>query len=121
MLVRRACAVAVFALVVGGLQVATTSAPAEAAKRFTPQGRGDVQQPLGRPTGTKRAIFNKIVKSIRATPRRQEIHIMTWNLLSKDAVDALLRAQKRKVRVRLIMSAVQRRDRGRRSTRASSG
>jgi len=103
MLVKRACAVAVFALVVGTLQVATTAAPAEAAKRFTPKAGVTFNSPLGS-SGTKRAIFKKIVKSIKATPRRQEIHIMTWNLLSKEAVDALLRAQKRKVRVRLIMS-----------------
>ena len=102
MVVRRACAVVVLAVVVGGLHVVTSSAPAEAA-RFTPRGGVTFNSPVGN-RARQRAILNKIIKSIRATPRGQEIHIMTWNLLSRDAVNALLRAQKRKVRVRVIMS-----------------
>jgi hypothetical protein len=100
---KRICAVVLVGLVMGTLQAVTVSSPAEAAKRFTPQPGVTFNSPLGN-AGQRRAIFNKIVNSIRATPRGEQIHIMSWNILSREAVDALLRAQKRKVRVRVLMS-----------------
>lgn len=54
-------------------------------------------------TDKRRTIFRKIMRSIDATPQGQEIKIFTWNFLTSEGTDALLRAQRRGVRVRLLM------------------
>lgn len=53
----------------------------------------------------KQRIVNKIIGAIRRTPAREEIRIMSWNLMSDAAVDALIAAQHRGVRVLVIMDA----------------
>lgn len=53
----------------------------------------------------KQRIVNKIVGAIRRTPSGEEIRIMSWNIMSDAAVDALIAAQHRGVRVLVIMDA----------------
>ncbi|MDO9456137.1 phosphatidylserine/phosphatidylglycerophosphate/cardiolipin synthase family protein [Nocardioides sp.] len=54
----------------------------------------------------QRTIIDKILRTIDATPRGQEINIFSWNFLSAHGTDALLRAQARGVRVRLLMDNI---------------
>ncbi|HWJ10192.1 MAG TPA: hypothetical protein VNS46_12500, partial [Nocardioides sp.] len=53
----------------------------------------------------KQKIVNKIIGAIRRTPTGEEIRIMSWNIMSDAAVDALIAAQHRGVRVLVIMDA----------------
>ncbi|WP_167305838.1 phospholipase D-like domain-containing protein [Nocardioides euryhalodurans] len=85
------------------LQVATVSSPAAAARGFTPQPGVTFNSAIGS-EAKRRQVITKIIKTIKATPRREEIRIMTWNLQSTAAVDAMLRAQRRNVRVQLLMA-----------------
>lgn len=71
-------------------------------KVFTPARGVTFNSPLA-DRGTRRAIFNKILRSIDAAPRGSTIRIFSWNFLTRDGADALLRAQKRGVTVRLLM------------------
>lgn len=83
------------------LEAPATAAPG-GASGFTPKAGPTFNSPLGdRPT--RRAIFNKILRSIDSAPRGSHIKFFTWNLLTSEGVDALLRAQRRGVTVRLLM------------------
>lgn len=53
----------------------------------------------------KQKIVDKIIGAIRRTPAGEEIRIMSWNIMSDGAVDALIAAQHRGVRVLVIMDA----------------
>ncbi len=97
MFFRRAAVVVTIAVIAAGFQV-----PADAG-RYTPRPGVTFNSAVGSPA-KQRAIFGKIIRSIRSTPRGQDIRIMSWNIQSKTAVDALLRAQRRGVRVRVLMS-----------------
>ncbi|WP_141014090.1 phospholipase D-like domain-containing protein [Nocardioides sambongensis] len=77
---------------------------ARKAARFTPKAGITVNSPVGN-AGARNAIFSKIMKSINATPRGEEIMIFSWNFLTSAGRKALLRAQKRNVRVRLLMDS----------------
>lgn len=88
-------------MIASALSVA--SAPQAQARGFTPKPGVTFNSAVGN-EAKRRAIVTKIIKSIKATPRRQEIRIMTWNLQSTAAVDALLRAQRRNVQVKLLMA-----------------
>ena len=48
-------------------------------------------------------IFGKIIAAINHAPAKSRIRIMSWNIMSRTAVDALLRAQARGVKVRVLM------------------
>jgi PLD-like domain len=97
MFLRRAVVVVAISVIAASFQV-----PAHAG-RYTPRPGVTMNSAVG--SGEKqRAIFSKIIRSIRSTPRGQDIRIMSWNIQSKTAVDALLRAQRRGVRVRVLMS-----------------
>lgn len=74
------------------------------AARYSPRQGPTFNNPLGG-LAARNAIYRKIMKSIAATPRGGEIKIFTWNFLAPSGVDALVRAQKRGVRVRLLMDA----------------
>jgi len=90
-------------LAAAGLMVPVGAQPAAAAPdNFTPRSGITFNSPLGT-KAKKRAIFRKILRSVNATPRGGEINIFTWNFLTKEGADALLRAQRRNVRVRLLM------------------
>ena len=97
MFLRRAVVVVTIALVFAGFQV-----PAQAGD-YTPRPGVTFNSAVG--TDAKQdMIFDKIVRSIRSTPRGEEIRIMSWNIQSFGAVDALLKAQSRGVRVRALMA-----------------
>jgi phosphatidylserine/phosphatidylglycerophosphate/cardiolipin synthase-like enzyme len=102
MFFRRGALVVALILALSTVQASLAEEPAGAA-RFTPGPGATFNSATGN-GATQRRIVNKLIRTIRATPRRQEIHIMTWNFQSQAAVDALLRAQKRNVRVRLLMA-----------------
>ncbi|MCW2791714.1 MAG: hypothetical protein JWO76_812, partial [Nocardioides sp.] len=73
------------------------------AERYTPTGGVSFNSPLG-DSATRNRIFNKITKSIYAAPKGSTIRIFTWNFLTRAGVEALLKAQDRGVRVKLLMS-----------------
>lgn len=56
-------------------------------------------------TSVKYKIINRIVAAIKRTPRGEEIRIMSWNIMSNAAVDALLEAQRRGVKIYVLMDA----------------
>jgi phosphatidylserine/phosphatidylglycerophosphate/cardiolipin synthase-like enzyme len=98
MFFRRAAVVVVIALLAAVFEV-----PAANAGRYTPRPGITYNSPVG--SHAKRtAIIGKIIRSIRSTPKGQDIRIMSWNIQSRAGVDALLRAQRRGVRVRVLMS-----------------
>jgi hypothetical protein len=76
---------------------------AVAAERYTPSAGVTFNSPLGDPP-TRNRIFNKITQSIYASPKGSTIRIFTWNFLTRAGATALLKAQDRGVRVRLLMS-----------------
>ena len=78
-------------------------APASAAPdHFTPKPGPTFNSPVGGPD-QRRKIFRRIMRSINSTPKGAEIDIFSWNFLTSEGADALLRAQRRGVRVRLVM------------------
>lgn len=97
MFFRRAIVVVTIAVIAASFQV-----PAEAG-RYTPRPGVTYNSPVGSPA-QKDKIYDKILRSIRSTPRRHDIRIMSWNIQSRAAVRSLLRAQRRGVRVRVLMS-----------------
>ncbi|GAB2444601.1 hypothetical protein GCM10027062_25730 [Nocardioides hungaricus] len=65
------------------------------------------------PTGDRdkrRQIYRKIIRSINSAPGGSTIKFFTWNFLTSEGADALLRAQRRGVTVRLLMDASNNRD-----------
>ena len=97
MFFRRVVVVVAIAVIAASFQV-----PANAG-RYTPKSGVTYNSPVGPPEQQK-AIFGKILRSIRSTPRGEDIRIMSWNIQSRGAVDALLKAQRRGVRVWVLMS-----------------
>ena len=97
MFFRRVVVVVAIAVVAAGFQV-----PAQAG-RYTPRAGVTFNSPVGS-DDREDAIYDKIIRSIRSTPRRHDIRIMSWNIQSRGAVNTLLRAQRRGVRVRVLMS-----------------
>lgn len=56
----------------------------------------------------KWAIINRIVSTIRRTPSNASIQIMSWNIMSRGGVSALIDAANRGVRVRVLMDGANR-------------
>jgi hypothetical protein len=52
---------------------------------------------------SRNAIFGKIIAAINHAPNKSRIRIMSWNIMSRTAVDALIRAQQRGVKIRVLM------------------
>ena len=91
-------------LVATAVFLVPTGSPANATPdHYTPRPGPTFNSPLGN-VATKRAIFRKIIRSINSSPRGSEINAFTWNFLTREGTNALLRAQSRGVRVRLLMS-----------------
>ena len=89
-------------LATAGLMV-PVGAPASATPdNFTPRSGPTFNNPVGGRTA-QRTIFRKVMRSINSSPRGSEINIFSWNFLTSEGKDALLRAQRRGVRVRLLM------------------
>jgi hypothetical protein len=90
-------------LATAGLMLPTSTAPASAAPdNFTPKPGPTFNSPVGTSTA-QRKIFRRVMRSINSVPKNGEIDIFSWNFLTSEGTDALLRAQRRGVRVRLIM------------------
>ncbi len=86
------------------------SSPAVAAPdNFQPQPGVTFNNPTG-DRGKRRQIYNKIMRSIESSPRGSTIKFFTWNFLTSEGTNALLRAQRRGVTVRLLMDAANNRD-----------
>ncbi|HYH35005.1 MAG TPA: phospholipase D-like domain-containing protein [Nocardioides sp.] len=98
---------AVLALAVLGpmlaLGVSTVTAdPAAAVGRYTPKTGATFSNPL-RPEASRRIIRHK-VRTINSVPRGEKIRIISWNVKSGLYRDALIRAHKRGVSVRVLMA-----------------
>lgn len=83
-----------------------TSAPVSRAagttKPWTPRAGVLFNNPLGR--GSKRYLLvDHITKAIHRAHRRSTIDVMSWNIMSRSGVDALIGAQRRGVTVRVLM------------------
>jgi hypothetical protein len=85
-----------------GLMVPVTTTASAAPDNFTPRSGPTFNSPVG-DASAQRAIFRKIMRSINSSPRGSNINIFSWNFLTSEGKDALLRAQRRGVRVRLLM------------------
>ena len=84
------------------LMVPVGASPATAAPdNFTPRPGPTFNNPIK--ASQRRTIFRRIIRSINSTPRDGEIDIFSWNFLTSQGADTLLRAQRRGVRVRLLM------------------
>ncbi len=97
MVLTRAAVVAVIALLVSLVSVPASSAD------YTPRDGITFNNAYGN-QAQQNAILSKIIRSIRATPRGGEIEIMSWNFNSREAVNALARAQQRNVQVRFLQA-----------------
>lgn len=81
----------------------SAASPAAAAPdHYTPKQGVTFNSPLG-DRSTRRAIYRRVVRSINSSPHGSEIYLFTWNFLTAQGTDALLRAQGRGVRIRLLM------------------
>jgi phosphatidylserine/phosphatidylglycerophosphate/cardiolipin synthase-like enzyme len=89
-------------LATAGLMVPAAAPAAAAPDNYTPPPGPTFNSPVGS-TDVQRAIFRKIIRSINSVPRGEEIYVFSWNFLTREGADALLRAQRRNVRVRLLM------------------
>jgi hypothetical protein len=88
----------------GNNSTSVTSQAAKPAKKkkFTPASGPTFNNPYGGKTAT-RAIIRKLLRTIDSVPRGGNIRIASWNVRSNNITQALLRAHRRKVSVRVIM------------------
>lgn len=84
--------------------VAASAAAAAAPDHFNPKPGPTFNSPLGG-TEARRMIFHKIIRSINSSARGSEIKILSWNFLTSTGTDALLAAQRRGVKVQVLMDA----------------
>lgn len=90
-------------LVTIGLLVVPTGSPASATPdHYTPHTGVTFNSPLGN-VQAKRAIFRKILRSVNSAPRGSTVKFFTWNFLTREGTNTLVRAQRRGVTVRLLM------------------
>lgn len=82
------------------VSMATTAKTAR--KWWSPHARVTLNNPLGNHEQQSRLI-RRIIRAIQNTRTGGTIRIMSWNVLSTPAVNALLYAQKRGVMVRVLM------------------
>lgn len=75
-----------------------------APDNYAPKGGVKFNNPLAGPK-VRRTINRHILRSINSTKARAKIRIATWNLRSDSIINALIRAHRRGVSVRLIMDA----------------
>ncbi|MGA8848149.1 MAG: phospholipase D-like domain-containing protein [Nocardioides sp.] len=73
-----------------------------APDNYAPKSGVTFNSPLGG-TSERRAIFRKIMRTVDSTKRGSVIRMFTWNFLTSEGTNALLKAQKRGVRVHMIM------------------
>lgn len=70
--------------------------------RYSPRPGVVFNAALG-PKADRNRVFGKIITAINHAPAKSRIRVMSWNIMSRTAVDALLRAQARGVKVRVLM------------------
>ncbi|MCY7395191.1 MAG: phospholipase D-like domain-containing protein [Nocardioides sp.] len=87
------------ALVASGLLVA---APVAEAARYTPDPGVTFNNPLGTKPAQHR-ILDHVLKSVDSAPRGSAIRFASWNIRGGAVVDALVRAHRRGVGVRVVM------------------
>lgn len=95
-----ALSLATVCLVATGTSVAPPSTATP--DNYTPRQGVTFNNPVG-DRSARRAIYRKVIRSINSSPRGSDIYFFTWNFLTSQGTDALLRAQRRGVRVRLVM------------------
>jgi PLD-like domain len=71
-------------------------------RRYSPAPGVVFNSALGRP-GDRNRVFGKIIAAINHSKKKSRIRIISWNIMSRTAVDALLRAQARGVKIRVLM------------------
>ena len=71
-------------------------------RRYSPKPGVVFNSALG-PRADRNRIFGKIIAAINHAPQRSRIRVMSWNIMSRTAVDSLLRAQARGVKIRVLM------------------
>ena len=81
---------------------APTAADAAPPDNFQPRPGVTFNNPTG-DRDKRRLIYRKIMRSIDSAPGGSTIKFFTWNFLTSEGTDALLRAQRRGVTVRLLM------------------
>jgi hypothetical protein len=79
-----------------------TAAEAATPDNFQPKPGVTFNNPTG-DRDARRQIYRKIIRSINSAPRGSNIKFFTWNFLTSEGTNALLKAQKRGVTVRLLM------------------
>lgn len=90
-------------MLVAACMLIPTQVPAGATPdNYTPRPGPTFNSPLGG-SSVQRAIFRKVMRSIDSSPRGSQINIFSWNFLTSSGTDALLKAARRGVRVRLLM------------------
>ena len=84
------------------LPVGSVSTASATPDNYTPKSGVTFNSPVGS-ASARNTILRKVMRSINSSPRGSNINIFTWNFLTSQGKDALLRAQRRGVRVRLLM------------------
>lgn len=74
-----------------------------AATGYTPPSGVHTNNPLGDRTH-RRAIMRQVIRTIDSAPRRSQIKVASWNIRSDAFVAALIRAHRRHVGVRVLLS-----------------
>ena len=99
------CALALVSAVAVGMVWTSSDTAAYAAKKGYHVTPGPIFNSASGPNSAKYAINNHIKGAINHAPHGSTIRIMSWNIMSRAATDTLLRAQRRGVRVLVLMDA----------------
>lgn len=90
---------------VSGAKAASTANAERKPRRWKPRNGVLFNNPVG-PGPAAHAINRKILRAIDEAPKRSVIRVMSWNIMSRGGVNALLRAQARGVKIKVIMADV---------------
>ena len=101
---RTVAAALVTAALVAGLATVVSAGPASATPdNYTPPQGVKFNNPLAGEK-SRRNIIRHLIRTINSVPKKESIHIASWNVRSDAIVDALIRAHvRRKVSVRVVM------------------
>ena len=98
---RRSLVLSVLVLLAITLGSVASVEPAS-ARGYTPPAGVTTNNPLG-DRAHRLAITHHLIRTINSTPRHSKIRVASWNIRSRGIVDALIRAHKRHVMVRVVM------------------
>ncbi|MEX0426183.1 phosphatidylserine/phosphatidylglycerophosphate/cardiolipin synthase family protein [Nocardioides sp. DS6] len=99
------CAFLMLSMIIGTLAWAGPQQVASAATKGYHVTPGPIFNSASGPNSAKYAINNHLKGAINHAPHGSTIRIMSWNIMSRAATDSLLRAQRRGVRVLVLMDA----------------